>query len=123
MRNLSAPLDGSGASTIRRYKLAMVLWRASDTSSASAMRSTCRHCGWVRRRCKPHRKASNGGEWCTMSLSKRISFLRYALACHPERTRIFSCVQFGPYSEVARVQYSRDGQPYVDGVEWLVIPD
>src|SRR5215475_11181662 len=83
MRSVSAPFEGSGASTMRRYKLAMVLCRASETTSASAKRSTCCHCGLCRCRCKPHTKASSLGECCTMSLSKGISFLLYALVGTP----------------------------------------
>src|SRR5215468_7147611 len=83
MRNVSAPFEGSGASTMRRYKLAMVLCRASETTSASVKRNTCCHCGLCRRRCKPHTKVSSLGECCTMSLSKGISFLLYALVGTP----------------------------------------
>src|SRR3989442_1600354 len=79
---VEAPLEGSGASTISRYKPAMVLCRASETISASARRSTCCSCGWVRRSCKPHKKARSLGECCTMRLSKGISFLEYALGWH-----------------------------------------
>src|SRR4029453_1719562 len=83
MRNVSAPFEGSGASTMRRYKLAMVLCRASETTRASARRSTCCHCGLCRCKCKPYTKASSLGECCTMSLSKGISFLLYALVGTP----------------------------------------
>src|SRR5215470_7951169 len=83
MRSVSAPFEGSGASTRRRYKLAMVLCRASETTSASVKRNTCCHCGLCRCRCKPYIKASSLGECCTMSLSKGISFLLYALVGTP----------------------------------------
>src|SRR5215468_11436295 len=82
MRSVSAPLEGSGASTMRRYKPAMVLCRASETTSASARRNTCCHCGLLRRKCKPYTKATSVGECCTMSLSKGISFLVYAVGWH-----------------------------------------
>src|SRR4029434_301752 len=51
----------------------------SETTRASARRSTCCHCGLCRCRCKPYTKASSLGECCTMSLSKGISFRVYAL--------------------------------------------
>src|SRR5215470_590511 len=73
-RRLSAPFEASGASTMSRYKPAMVLCRVSDTISASAMRMTCCHCGLERRRGKPHTKTRSLGAWCTISLSKGISF-------------------------------------------------
>src|SRR5262249_39415310 len=44
-----------------------------------------------------------------MSLSKGISFLAYAGGWHFERTRISSCVQFGPCAEFARLQLSSLG--------------
>src|SRR4029450_9301553 len=83
MGSVSAAFEGSGASTMRRYKLAMVLCRASETTRASARRSTCCHCGLWKFRCKPYTKASSLGECCTMSLSKGISFLLYALVGTP----------------------------------------
>src|SRR5262245_10592908 len=83
MRSVSAPFEGSGTSTMRRYKLAMVLRRALETTSAAVRRNTCCHWGLCRCRCKPHTKASSLGECGTMSLSKGISFLLYALVGTP----------------------------------------
>src|SRR5262249_54212174 len=76
-----------------------------ETIRTSVRRRTCCHCGLLRRRCKPHKKVTRVGECCTMSLSKGISFLAYAWGWHSERTRISSCVQFGPLTKFARLQY------------------
>src|SRR5262245_865160 len=83
MRSVSAPFEGAGASTMRRYKLALVLCRAAETTSASVRRNTCCHCGVCRCRCRLYQKASSLGECRTMSLSKGISLLGYVLVGTP----------------------------------------
>src|SRR5215471_13475423 len=110
IRRLSAPLEGSGALSTRRYKPAMVLCRASDTISASAKESTCRSCGLVRRRCRPHKKARSWEEECTMSLSKRISFLEYAEAWQPQRIEISSCIQLACSQNSPESRMYRDAE-------------
>ena len=49
------------------------------------------------------KKVTRVGACCTMSLSKGISFLAYAWGWHSERTRISSCVQFGPLTKFAKL--------------------